>query len=90
MISQASVNRSLQIASGPASGPMRAATSYLSLTYPRRRLEAPMYLPRGLGSASEAHCPARLVRAGPFLLLWQERRENRFCKPFVNGRFAGQ
>jgi len=37
------------------------------VAHARRRLEAPMHLfPRGLGSASEAHCPARLGSGGLF------------------------
>jgi hypothetical protein len=39
-----------------------------TMAHPRRRSEAPTYLfPRGLGSASEAYCPARLGPGGAVL-----------------------
>jgi hypothetical protein len=38
------------------------------MAHPRRSSEAPIYLPRGFGSASEAHCPARLGPGGAFFI----------------------
>ena len=49
------------------------------VAHARRRLEAPMHLfPRGLGSASEAHCPARLGSGGA--LLSQSCRNRGNCR----------
>jgi hypothetical protein len=54
--------------------PMRSPLPPRPQQTDKARFAAAMYLPRGLGSASEAHGPARSIRAGPFLSQWQQTR----------------